>query len=536
MDMTSPRLEAEGSAETEIELKLTTSPDNLTKLLKMVGDVDGVDTESRETKRVLSTYYDTEDRRLKRRGLTLRVRDKAGERVQTLKSDGTAVSGVLTRQEWTTPLDGALPELGGLGSPAIHDRIGLILPQELVPVFKTDVKRTTIVVHHSVPPDSSGDSARVELAFDRGRIVAGKKKQSISEVELELLQGTTTALLDLANILADRASTVLNLYSKVNRGFDLCDGTAPRAVTAFKLTLTKKVSAKEGMVRIFRSGLGHLLANRAAAVSGKDIEGVHQARVAIRRIGAALSTFHKFLSPDDTATIKEDTRWLLDSFAPARDLDVFLDEVLPAVMRDRPDDPDLKAIAKAARKERTIAYRKVRSVLSSARYTKAALSLASWIEERAWRETHSKKRLNKPLHKTAGKLLSRRHRKVLKLGRSFKSLAAQDRHRVRIALKKLRYTAEFFTDLYPKSRSRPHIAAMKRLQNTLGAANDVLVAEDLTQALVRTVRRNSKQAVALQSGAGKVLGWHSRAAADAEADMLSLWASFAESRPFWLTA
>ncbi len=528
--MASPRLEADASAETEIELKLTVSPTNLTKLLKVVSALEGVEPNTRQTKRLVSTYYDTDNRRLRQRGLTLRIRDKAGDLEQTLKSTGTAVSGVMARQEWTTPIDDLEPNLGIVGSPAVHDRIGLILPQELKPLFKTDVRRTSLVVHHSI---GSGDTARVELAFDKGRIVAGRNRRDISEVELELLQGTRTALLDLAQIITHAVPTVLCLSSKVDRGFELVDGTAPQAITAYSLDLPKGLSVEEGIVSILRSAMGHLIINRAAAASGKDIEGVHQARVAIRRIRSALSIFHNYLSREQTSPIKRDVEWMMDTLGPARDLDVFLDEIVPAVMADRPDDSELLAIAKAAKKARTAAYRKVRSTLSSSRYTNIVLDLAQWIDQRAWREDHSLVDLHKPLKSAAGKLLSRSHKKVMKLGKGFKKLSAEERHEVRITLKKLRYAAEFFSSLYAKKKTQSYIASMKRLQNALGAANDVAVAEELTQSLVRSVRRGTKESFALQSGAGKILGWHSRAAADAEIDMVDLWQTFAGGQPFW---
>ena len=533
MDMASPRLESVDSSETEIELKLTTSPQNLIKLLKILSVMDGVEPESRQTKRLVSTYYDTDDRRLRLRGLTLRIRDKAGHLEQTLKSTGSAVSGMLARQEWTIPIDSKEPNLGIVGSPEVHEQTGLILPQELSPLFKTDVRRTSLVIHHTL---GQGDSARVEVAFDKGRVVADKNKLEISEVELELKQGTRTALLDLANIIAKTVPTVFCVGSKVERGFELCDGTAPQATTAYSLALPNNLSVEEGMVSIFRSALGHLLINRMAAVSGKDIEGVHQVRVAIRRIKSAVSLFHHFLDQDQTEPIKTEIEWMMDILGTARDLDVFLDEVVPVVMADRPDDPDLKVVEKTASKARTAAYRKVRSMLSSSRYTKIMLRLAQWIEQRQWRETQSIVELNGPLKETAGNLLSRRYRKVLKTGRKFKKLSASERHEVRIVLKELRYASEFFSSLYPKRQAQPYIAAMKRLQNALGAANDVAVAEELTQSLVKSVKRGSKDSFALQSGVGKILGWHSRAAADAEVGIVDLWNQFAKSQPFWLSA
>jgi len=533
MDSASPPLEADIHCETEIELKLTTSPGNLTKLLKIVSNTDGVDPQSRETKRIVSTYFDTEDRRLRKKGLTLRVREKGGEKEQTVKSEGTAFSGVFRRQEWTTVVKGKRPDLTLIKSSALHERMGLVLPQELSPLFKTDVKRTTIDVHHST---ASGDSAKIELAFDRGRLVAGKTKHDISEVELELLSGANAALTDLARILTDSASTVLSLSSKVERGFELCDGTAPQATTAYKLKLPKNATVEDGMSLIFRSALSHLLMNRAAAVSGKDMKGVHQVRVANRRIKSAISIFHNILSSSDTTAFKADANWMLDTLGPARDLDVFIDEVIYSVMVDRPNDPELAALLKAAKKARTGAYRKVKLTLSSARYTRAVLSLSAWIEDLGWRVDQAGPGLSEPLQTVASKLSSHRQRKVLKLGRKFKTLSADERHNVRIALKQLRYASEFFANLYPNKKTRSYVSNLKNLQNALGAANDVSVAEDVCKSLVASIRRGTKDSAALQSAAGKVLGWHSRAASEAEESIVKHWKIFAKSRPFWLSS
>ncbi len=533
MDMTAPRLEAGTEAQTELELKLTCERSRLAKVLKSVTKAGGVDPASKKTKRVISTYYDTEDRRLRKRGLTLRVRTKNGQREQTIKSEGTSVSGIMSRQEWTTPIIGKTPDLSVITSAEVRNRMGLILPQELAPVFTTDVKRTTLVIEHTL---GNGESAQVELAFDIGKVVAGKKSSPISELELELIKGTNSALIDLAVSVAKLAPMVLTQTSKVEGGFALADGAYPKASPASKIPLTREASVEEAIVQVFRASLGQLLANRAAAVSGKDIEGVHQARVAIRRMKSALSVFKTYLPCPEADLVAEELGWLMDILGPARDLDVFLDEVLPAVQHDRPDDTDLEALGRVAKKARTEAYRKVRAAFSSKRYTAAALATAAWIEQRGWRAYVSTEALNTPLVESAGPLLSKRHRKVMKLGKGFRQLTAEQRHEVRIALKKHRYATEFFSGLFPETRTRPYLAAMRKLQNALGAANDVATAEILTASLAKRVKRGTKDATAVHAGAGKLLGWHTRAAADAELDIVALWTTYAESQPFWQTA
>ncbi len=534
MDTTSPRLNADEAAsrgELEIELKLTTSPGNLSKLLSYAGKLNATDGEKPKTAQIISTYFDTEDRRLRKRGLTLRVRQKGGHREQTVKSAGTSSSGMFARQEWTVPLNGKTPDLSLINDPDIRNRMGLILDQELKPLFKTSVKRTTLVVDHSVSP---GDTARVELAFDQGRVVSGKKSEQICELELELVEGTTTALLDLAKLLANRTHTVLSLGSKVSRGFHLSEGTHPEAVLASKTPLSKRLSIEDAMIHIFRPSLTQLLANRAAAVCGKDIEGVHQARVAIRRILSAFIVFKDHLKGPQIDHIKTEVRWLIDTLGEARDIDVFIDEVLSVVALDRPKDADIRAVLKVATKAQNAAYRKVRSALSSKRYTAAMLEMSAWIEHRSWRSHTSEKQLSGPIKGISGKLLSKRHNKVLKIGKNFAKIPSADRHCIRIALKKTRYASEFFASLYSDARTKPYITSMKQLQTALGAANDVATAETLSATLVKQVRRGTKEAEAVSFGVGKVLGWHTRAASEANENVVALWNNFAKSHPFWL--
>ena len=66
----------------------------------------------------------------------------------------------------------------------------------------------------------------------------------------------------------------------------------------------------------------------------------------------------------------------------------------------------------------------------------------------------------------------------------FAQLSADERHRLRIALKKLRYATEFFEALYPKKHTKPYLAALKDLQDGLGHLNDVAVAQRLIDSLV----------------------------------------------------
>jgi triphosphatase len=97
-------------------------------------------------------------------------------------------------------------------------------------------------------------------------------------------------------------------------------------------------------------------------------------------------------------------------------------------------------------------------------------------------------------------------RQVRRRGAGFARQSPGKRHRLRIALKKLRYTAEALAPLYDPDKSDRLLRAVKRLQERLGDANDVRVSRDL----VAELARSGDDAAAVARAGGAVLFWHRR--------------------------
>src|SRR5207244_2816775 len=74
---------------------------------------------------------------------------------------------------------------------------------------------------------------------------------------------------------------------------------------------------------------------------------------------------------------------------------------------------------------------------------------------------------------------AKRDRQLRKRSKRLRQLAPADRHRARIAAKKLRYAAEFFAPLYREARAARYIDALARLQGALGKLNDLATADRL---------------------------------------------------------
>ena len=154
-------------------------------------------------------------------------------------------------------------------------------------------------------------------------------------------------------------------------------------------------------------------------------------------------------------------------------------------------------------------------------YTAFLLRFGRWIETAGWRDEADRAVLDRPLARLAGRLLDKRHARVLKHGRDFERLSDDRLHRLRIALKKLRYAGEFFAAQFPDGRPRPYIKAVRRLQDDLGRLNDAAVAERRLSELLRA-QPESAALVALGVGAGQVIGWHARARGGSRPDQRRL--------------
>jgi inorganic triphosphatase YgiF len=514
----------------EIELKLSGQPEALKDAFSSAAIRDKAIGRG-QSKRFENIYYDTDDRRLRARGLAFRVRKDGRRYYQTLKSDDAGGLAAY-RGEWQTPLRSAEPDLALMPEGGREALDGAIDPGELRPVFATRVQRT---VRRIEATDHAGRSSVIEAALDFGGIEANGASLPIAEVELELLEGSPEALYTLALELDALVPLRLETRSKSARGYALAAGMPPAWYKAEPAALDPDATVDQAIQAILRNCLQQWWANEAAAFDGSDPEGLHQMRVALRRLRSALSVFGRLIDPAQRAWLAGEAKTIVSSLGPARDWDVFLGELLAPVRAARPDDAGLARLAEAAAAERAEGYADARAAIEAPTYTRYMLQLGRWVEACGWRAQATERGVNwldRPVVEFAAHLLGKRQRKALKRGQQFAQLSAAERHRLRIALKKLRYATEFFQALYSKKHTRPYLAALKNLQDGLGHLNDVAVAQRLVGSLVAEVGQGAGSED-LQRAGGLVLGWHARGVADFEPAILRAWEEFAEREPFW---
>ena len=161
------------------------------------------------------------------------------------------------------------------------------------------------------------------------------------------------------------------------------------------------------------------------------------------------------------------------------------------------------------------------------------LRLLRWFAARGWRDqpiSENATLLLAPIVNIAPSVLERRHRKARRRCKRFEELAPAERHRLRIALKKLRYTIEFLGGLFDKHGVQVFLDRLKSLQDDLGRANDVRIAYDLLEQIQQT---KDHSASTIDRASGIVLGWHERDLADREPLLKKHIKRFKRLDPFW---
>lgn len=199
---------------TEIELKLLLSKDDLERLLTLDFMVQAVREGSRKVRHLVSTYYDTQELTLKEHGIAYRVRDKGdGSFEATVKTQKQSAGGLSERLELNLPLAEAQPVLDGFAALGLGFELSELAPCGVQALFTVDVQRITYILDYA--------GAVCELAIDKGAIRCGEKSDSIDEVEIELLEGEVQALLELKERIAAAVTLRAEERSKFARGLAL---------------------------------------------------------------------------------------------------------------------------------------------------------------------------------------------------------------------------------------------------------------------------------------------------------------------------
>jgi inorganic triphosphatase YgiF len=396
-----------------------------------------------------AVYFDTPEYRLFRQGHVLRIRDDGGRLVQTIKTAATA-AGLFERGEW----EQVVPALCPVADPRVS---GLALDDAAVaalsPVFVVETQRTRWTLAHA-----GGDAVIV----DRCTIGAADRFSLFHEVEMEVDRGPVRRAFELASKLNGHVPLRISVVSKAERGFALLD-TLASAYKAQAVPIAADMTAAQACARLIHGCLRHYRLNETILLDRHEIEAVHQARVALRRLRSALAIFGA-VAASARLVFDPALRYLALAYGDVRDLDVARGRQAFAAHRTALRDLQAKA------------YANLLATLGTIETRQLFLDAAAWA---AQVRASPMPDADAPIALFAVRALDRERRRLARRARHFDTLNAGERHRVRMAAKRFHYAHDFFRPLFTGT-SREHRAAryarlLAKVQDRLGRLNDLSV-------------------------------------------------------------
>lgn len=490
----------------EIELKLALDPLHVRRLRREMAAFEGKPV----VRRLHNIYLDTPEQALTQRGMALRVRRSGRQWVQTLKAESASVGALTSRPEWEVPLPRGQHDLARFPAEA-RALLAALDAHRIAPVFVTSFRRTAWTV--------SWQGAVLEVALDEGEILAGERRDALHEVEIELKSGPPQALFSLAIAWLKTVPLGIEPRSKAARGYALANASHLKPTRAVMPPLTQDMDAGAAWTAMLVAALVQVSANVPAFLqASEDYEYLHQLRVGLRRLHAIAALY---ASLDGTQP-----RWLADlktlmkRLNAARDWDVLIHERLPEaeqLLRSAQGSKVWSADFHRHLAHRAlVARQQAMAAVASPDFTRLVLEIGQ--------DLLTSPHTNRGVRDWAAMLLERRWQVVLKHGKGFAALSAARRHRLRIAVKKMRYAAEALTSLFRRTdKINERLGA---LQGYLGGWQDCVVVDHL-------MREFEGASADVCYDAGRLAGALAAKQSGLGPQGARLWQALFASRPYW---
>lgn len=463
----------------EIEAKFLVPDSSTYRTLQAVRQLKPYTVQKGTMQTVQDTYWDTEDRRIMRAGYACRIRQIGEEYTVTLKSLEPAQSATHRREELEASLPGPVPPQQWPAGPVQEQVLTFIQAAPLEMLFQLRQQRHKRHIQQET-------RLVAEFSLDTVELTHGARRQSYTELEIELQPAGTEA--DLAAIIAVLQATYRlqpQRASKFERGLRFVAAAAadddPDGPTPTGSGLTPDDTMTAAAQKTLRLHFQRMLAHEAGTRLGADIEELHDMRVATRRMRAACRIYRDYLDMAALAPHLKRLRRAGQRLGAVRDLDVYHAKLTAYLAAQPPDTaPDLTPLWQAWELAHHQAHTALEAYLDGAAYAKFKAEFAEWLAQP----------LPEPRQmRAAGDIIPHRLRHLAPeiIYRRLGEVRAYDEwlhgpdipleryHQLRIAIKYLRYTLEFFRDILGSEIGAP-IEQLKSLQDYLGDLHDAVVA------------------------------------------------------------
>ena len=417
-----------------------------------------VETSPVDERRLETVYYDTPDLRLARWGATLRLRHGEG---WTLKLPTTSEGPALTRRELEFPGDGSRPPEAALALV-----IGYVRRATLVPVASLSTLRRRVQIKNRE------GAVLAEVVEDDVSVIQGLRVQSrFREVEVELRDPAADRLLEpiLARLHGAGAAEE-GPSSKLVRALGARATAAPEVDP---IPLSAQSTAGELVRHVIAGSVASLLRHDPGVRLGDDVEDIHRARVATRRMRSQLRTFRAILDPAWAGALRDDLRWLGNSLGTVRDKQVMSQRLRGRTTALAPEDaPIVGELADELHAESEEARARLVLDMRSDHYIDLIEKLIEASRAPALQEG-AQQPATIAIPPVARRDWKQLRKAVTKMPHTPDDIQL---HRIRILAKRLRYAAEAAAPIVGKIAQRQAETAAQ-LQDVLGDHQDSVTAQ-----------------------------------------------------------
>jgi CHAD domain-containing protein len=416
-----------------------------------------------------ATYYDTPELRLTRAALALRRRTGGADAGWHLKVG--AVGGARAEhQRALTASTKPPPDL--LRMVRAASRGG---PVEPVARIETRRREWRLLGADGAVLGTLADDAVVGHDLVDGRRIAWH------EIEVELVDGDED-LLDIVERRLRKAGARPGSPAKIHRVLDERLGE----LAAIDAGAATPVLAYAAAYR------DDLVSHEAAARAG-DVDGVHDMRVAVRRLRSTFRSFRGLWDADRIESVRAELKWLGEQLGGVRDAQVMGPRLAKAVRREPVElvlGPVAADLSDRFAADEAAALTRLRRALSSARYATLLSTLDEVIETPPASDV-SPRWVNRRIHKAvrrADRLLDTALDRQAERGTGDDDPAL---HEARKAYKRGRYAVEV-RKLAGDKKAKKLVRGLKGLQDLLGDHQDsVITRQVLREVAVRAYGRKA---------------------------------------------
>lgn len=450
----------------EVEAKFRVHPPF--ELPVLTGEATGLSrVDGPVVKELVAVYWDTSDLRLAREGITLRHRTGEGAK------DGWHLKLPLLEAAVPDASTGAREELHETGSDdlvpdSLRDLVTVhVRGAVLGPVATLTTTRSTYCLY-------DGDGHPVaELADDLVAVLnQGHVAGRFREIEVEDVGGGVELLRAVGASLRAAGAVGGEFVPKIVRALGPQATADPDPPPAPAVSPSDPTRA--AVEAVLRSYVRNLMARDLRVRRGED-DGVHQMRVAARRLRSALKLFGPVVDTEWARSLRDELKWLADSMGDARD-----GEVLLARLHHGLDElpPELVVGPVRAKIDQTIGGGLVAAAQAAVETlrTDRYLALVDRLVEAAW-DPMTGAGAERPSREVLPPLVSAGWDRLAKGAARVHSRRASDEdwHQTRIAAKQVRYAAEAVAPIFGRP-ARTFARHAEEVQELLGEHQDAVVA------------------------------------------------------------